>query len=765
LIIEATLDLLLHFPTIHLMTKRLTTFTALTIAVLLMGASLSAQAQTKRVLCEEFTGTWCGWCPQGIWAIQNLDSAYGDKFIPVSFHNADPMAIPSGTDTLEQLISGFPTGWIDRTSYDGSTLNAGGDNTGELRAWNQDVISELALPVVADVNLGNITFDPKTRIVTATLSTKFYQDASGDMRVTLYVVEDSLSGPSGSTWDQHNYLSASAYPPAQYPQEAAVDTIAPWGHSPFHKMAGVLPGYVQMHVVREVVGGVWGIAGVIPQSATSGTTYTQTFTFVLPPYIRPDHTNLVGFAFNYNGTDITQNAVLNAAMAKLTTLPIISSTISNAITVTAPKPYITSTPSGATTAQLTVKNSSAAAVNVGVALDATGTSLLPGWTVTVSPNTLNVPANGSASATVTFNAPANAGYAQASFGVWPQVDGETSVGVEASIGALASNTKYACYGGDGFVTHGMPSQYAASFANIPFNTATVAAYPATTFDIGIFPDAGYLDLSSTASGPIPGIAPIVNQLLDANKKVFITSQNGMASCFDKSNANYTYCHTAAVTTLFNTKLGVKWLAETTQYNTTTGQLIPFDIAGVAGDPIGDGVQSTAIAPNTGTTDQFEFLNTNSSMTIYNTDDPTNPSGFKYESGQQRLAYLALSLSTIQDPTLQTSDTLVARTINWLLNGASQGVAPTQTKLSAFSANPNPFSASTNIRYVAAGNETNVQMSVIDILGREVVKLTPNRAGEGTYTATLSGANLATGSYHVVVHSSEGMHTIPVMIAR
>jgi hypothetical protein len=401
-------------------------------------------------------------------------------------------------------------------------------------------------------------------------------------------------------------------------------------------------------------------------------------------------------------------------------------------------------------------------MNVGLAYDPVNSGLSPNWTVSISPATLSVPAGGTATATATFNAPANAGYSLGTFAVWPQVVGEVSVGTEISIGALSTNTKYLSYGGDGNIIHGMPPVYANSFATIPLNVAAMAAYPATNYDVGIFPNVAFFDYGNL-SGPPPPVITEINSLLNANKKVFITSTAGMFIAFDPNYTYHQYTNTAAEKTLFS-KLGVKYVNYTSRQNQTNGALIAFEETGFDGNPIGNGIDVQDYS-NQGLTDIYEYTNSNSKPAFYSDGDSTVPSGFTYESGEagQRLVYLDMCLPYVQD--LVQSDSIVTRSMRWLLNGSPAAVAQTPSSVAGLTASPNPFTAATNIRYIAAQNESSVQMSVIDVLGREVAKLIPQRVAGGTYTATLAGSDLAAGSYHVVVRTSEGMHTLPVMITR
>lgn len=67
---------------------------------------------TRRIVLEEGTGTWCGWCPQGILAIENLHTLYGDRVIPIAVHNQDVMTVEAYDAAL--AFPGFPMGLVNR---------------------------------------------------------------------------------------------------------------------------------------------------------------------------------------------------------------------------------------------------------------------------------------------------------------------------------------------------------------------------------------------------------------------------------------------------------------------------------------------------------------------------------------------------------------------------------------------------------------------------------------------------------------------------
>ena len=68
----------------------------------------------KRVLVEDYTGTWCGWCPRISYAIEKLEDETEDAVI-VAAHQGDPMQFNKISSLMSNFnITGFPTGIINR---------------------------------------------------------------------------------------------------------------------------------------------------------------------------------------------------------------------------------------------------------------------------------------------------------------------------------------------------------------------------------------------------------------------------------------------------------------------------------------------------------------------------------------------------------------------------------------------------------------------------------------------------------------------------
>ena len=83
---------------------------------------LSVYSQpVKRVLLEQHTGAWCGWCVDGTVKMDSILALHPDNVIGVKIHNGDSMFIPEQSILSAQVtglgISSYPSGTIDRRIF------------------------------------------------------------------------------------------------------------------------------------------------------------------------------------------------------------------------------------------------------------------------------------------------------------------------------------------------------------------------------------------------------------------------------------------------------------------------------------------------------------------------------------------------------------------------------------------------------------------------------------------------------------------------
>jgi hypothetical protein len=159
----------------------------------------------RRSVMEEFTGTWCGWCPRGIVGMSNLERDFGDRFIGIAMHNDDPMS----QKFYSSLLTGrYPSSRIDRTIECEPYL---GTLRGTHYASNQDFFRALETPTEAELELTATWSDADCQEISLVAwATFLYSTDNASYSLAYFITADSLSG-TGSKWNQVNYLPGSQF--------------------------------------------------------------------------------------------------------------------------------------------------------------------------------------------------------------------------------------------------------------------------------------------------------------------------------------------------------------------------------------------------------------------------------------------------------------------------------------------------------------------------------------------------------------------------
>ena len=155
-----------------------------------------------RPVMEEFTGTWCMWCPRGLAGIQKCKDVFGDPII-IAYHVRDIMALAE--NSVPECPQGLPCGWIDRTIYGDPYFGhdlvniVPGAIVDDMRACEQ-VFAPANIEVKAEWNADNTGL-----IFTSTTTFAVVPDDGFNYRVSYVVTEDGLHG-EGAEWEQINGL-------------------------------------------------------------------------------------------------------------------------------------------------------------------------------------------------------------------------------------------------------------------------------------------------------------------------------------------------------------------------------------------------------------------------------------------------------------------------------------------------------------------------------------------------------------------------------
>ena len=248
-----------------------------------------SQASPKKVLFEEGTGTWCGWCPRGAIAMNYMDTTYPNEFIGIAVHNEDPMMLPEYDGGAG--FSGFPGMNVDR-------IVLGADVSQSTMVTNLNSRKTLTTPVslvaTGSVNGSNITINAN-----ATFRTNF---SNANYKLGVIITESNVTGTANG-YKQTNYYAGGAN--------------------------GVMGGYetlpnpvpanqmVYNHVGRALLGGYSGQDGSVPTTITDGQTITYTFNYTVPATSNINNMHAIVILIDQNNGEI-----INAKSAELATLAV-----------------------------------------------------------------------------------------------------------------------------------------------------------------------------------------------------------------------------------------------------------------------------------------------------------------------------------------------------------------------------------------------------------------------------------------------------------
>ncbi len=239
----------------------------------------------KFVVIEDHTGAWCQFCPDGTVVLYDILDR-NPNAIGVGVHNADAMDFPDG-NTVGNLVTGgsFPSGTIDRVLYDGESNIA----TSRTK-WTNYAETRLTETSIVSINADN-TYNSSSRELTVNVSAEFMTDLTGDYRLNVFIVEDSVVG-TGTGYNQVN----------------AYNNVT--GH-PYYQAGNPIVGFVHRDVARHFMGGAWGQASVIPNNIVALTPYSHTFTYTLPAGWDVNQVHLVAVVQKF-GSSSRDREILNA---------------------------------------------------------------------------------------------------------------------------------------------------------------------------------------------------------------------------------------------------------------------------------------------------------------------------------------------------------------------------------------------------------------------------------------------------------------------
>lgn len=242
---------------------------------------------TQKVLLEEFSGAWCGWCPDGAYRLEEMMKANAN-ILGVTIHQGDGMQISNYADFNTTFkVTGFPSGMVGRRP----------SMEDQKVPMSRGYWSSNAAPQIAETASCGLKIDASSA-GSIKVTAGFNKVLSGDIRLTVYVIEDEVTG-TGSPYDQANYYANNPSFPTH----------------PYYSKPAKIVGYKHMLVLRKVLSSVTLGDKIEGAALVAGGKFEKTFSLDLGT-MKADKVKIVAFV-NEVGTTTLTHKVLNVQQVKL----------------------------------------------------------------------------------------------------------------------------------------------------------------------------------------------------------------------------------------------------------------------------------------------------------------------------------------------------------------------------------------------------------------------------------------------------------------
>ena len=210
-----------------------------------------------KVVIEEGTGQWCGWCPLGILTFEYLREKYPDNLVPIAVHNGDEMAIDEYCYALG--FSQYPTGRVNRnralltpTTADYQFEGAG--------SFHDAFIAELNLLPEAEIRITNVEMDADSIVHVATETRFCLQPQASGYQIAYVITANNYVAQRG----QINNLA-----------EGTIDEYPTFGEFAQGEKYGqlVVEGYAYDEVACGIFPSFSGATGIFPAEMNTNEAY------------------------------------------------------------------------------------------------------------------------------------------------------------------------------------------------------------------------------------------------------------------------------------------------------------------------------------------------------------------------------------------------------------------------------------------------------------------------------------------------------------
>ena len=220
----------------------------------------------RKVVIEEGTGTWCGFCPRGAVSMEQM---YADNsrpnFIGIAVHNNDPMEVQAYDNGAN--FSTFPGMNANRK------LLGEGVSTQSMQAAYDQLSAETTY---LEAEIANTTFNPNDNSFSIDVDVTFATQVTTEHRIGAIITENKVWGTSAG-YNQVNYYDGGTYGPL------SGAGIADWTTAGDPVYADQIE---YQHVGRALIGGYDGADSSLTFPATAGSTQSYTVNGSLNGYNR-----------------------------------------------------------------------------------------------------------------------------------------------------------------------------------------------------------------------------------------------------------------------------------------------------------------------------------------------------------------------------------------------------------------------------------------------------------------------------------------------
>jgi hypothetical protein len=204
----------------------------------------------RRVLVEEATGLWCGWCPGAAYVLEEMKKDYGEWFNPVAVHWGDILepdtSLAYAYADLYSHFTGAPSCMVDRKI----------NTTPTNEMWT--IFRNESVPVGAVLTTACQWNADSTQLI---VNADFYtaqDEADAQYNLVFHLLEDEVKGQDdalGEAFPQHNYYARGQSGEASnlpgWIDRAAVTT----DYVMMNLAIGAFPSYAGTPVVRGAIAG------------------------------------------------------------------------------------------------------------------------------------------------------------------------------------------------------------------------------------------------------------------------------------------------------------------------------------------------------------------------------------------------------------------------------------------------------------------------------------------------------------------------------